>query len=160
ETDAGTDRWRDLRLDTAERRQLTVMFCDLVGSTHLSAQLDPEEYREVVRAYQAASTAVIQQYEGHIAQHLADGLLVYCGYPTAHEDDVQRAVRTALDIVEAIQQLSFPTIQLSYPLQVRVGIHTGLVVVGEMGSSEKRELLALGETPNLAARIQGLAEPN
>jgi class 3 adenylate cyclase len=144
----------------AERRQLTVMFCDLVGSTALSEQLDPEELREVVRAYQQTSAAVIDHYEGHIAQHLGDGLLVYFGYPAAHEDDAQRAVRTALGIVEAIQQLSFPTIVLPRPLQVRIGVHTGLVVVGEIGSREKREMLALGETPNIAARIQGLAEPD
>jgi class 3 adenylate cyclase len=134
------------------------MFCDLVGSTTLSEQLDPEELRDVVRAYQQTSAAVIDHYEGHIAQHLGDGLLVYFGYPAAHEDDAQRAVRTALGIVEAIQQLSFPTIALPCPLQVRIGIHTGLVVVGEIGSSEKREMLALGETPNIAARLQGLAE--
>jgi class 3 adenylate cyclase len=143
----------------AERRQLTVLFCDLVGSTALSAQLDPEELREVVRTYQETCTAVIQRYEGHIAQHMGDGLLVYFGYPAAHEDDAQRAVRAALGIVEAIQTLSFPTIQLPRPLQVRIGIHTGLVVVGEIGSGEKREVLALGETPNVAARLQALAEP-
>ncbi|MBI3800798.1 MAG: AAA family ATPase, partial [Deltaproteobacteria bacterium] len=144
----------------AERRQLTVMFCDLVGSTALSEQLDPEELRDVVRAYQQTSAAVIDHYEGHIAQHLGDGLLVYFGYPVAHEDDAQRAVRTALGIVEAIQQLSFPTMALPRPLQVRIGVHTGLVVVGEIGSSEKREMLALGETPNIAARLQGLAAPD
>jgi class 3 adenylate cyclase len=144
----------------AERRQLTVLFCDLADSTALSTQLDPEELREVVRAYQQTSTAIIDHYAGHIAQHLGDGLLVYFGYPAAHEDDAQRAVRTALGIVEAIQQLSFPTIQLPRPLQVRIGIHTGLVVVGEIGSGERREILALGETPNLAARLQALAEPD
>src|SRR5262245_50859208 len=144
----------------AERRQLTVLFCDLVGSTALSEQLDPEAYRYVVRASQQSSAPVIDHYEGHIVQSLGDGLLVYFGYPAAHEDDAQRAVRTALGIVEAVQQLSFPTIQLPRPLQVRIGIHTGLVVVGEIGSSEKHEILALGETPNLAARLQGLAEPD
>ncbi|MGE0820624.1 MAG: adenylate/guanylate cyclase domain-containing protein [Candidatus Binatia bacterium] len=144
----------------AERRQLTVLFCDLVDSTALSEQLDPEEYREVVRAYQQASATVIAHYTGHIAQYLGDGLLVYFGYPVAHEDDAQRAVRTALGIVQAVQQLSFPTIQLSRSLQVHIGIHTGLVVIGEIGSSEKHEILALGETPNIAARLQGLAEPD
>ncbi len=109
----------------AERRQLTVMFCDLVGSTALSEQLDPEDYHEVVRAYQEACTEVIRRYEGHVAQHLGDGILVYFGYPTAHEDEAQRAVRTALNIVAAIQRLSFPAIQLPKPLQVRIGIHTG-----------------------------------
>lgn len=142
-----------VRVPEAERRQLTVMFCDLVGSTALSTQLDPEELREVVRAYQETCTQVIRRYEGHIAQHLGDGLLVYCGYPAAHEDDAPRAVRTALGIVAAMPQLSFPTIQLPYPLQVRIGIHTGLVVIGEIGSSAKREVLALGETPNIAARL-------
>ncbi len=144
---------RPLTLDArreAERRQLTVMFCDLVGSTALSERLDPEELREVVRAYQETCTDVIQRYEGHIAQHLGDGLLVYFGYPTAHEEDAQRAVRTGLEIVEAVHRLNtrFP-----HSLQVRIGIHTGLVVVGEIGGGAKLEVLALGETPNLAARL-------
>jgi predicted ATPase/class 3 adenylate cyclase len=145
------------RQDVAERRQLTVMFCDLVGSTALSAQLDPEELREVVRLYQETCTAVIQRYAGHIAQHLGDGLLVYFGYPVAHEDDAQRAVRTGLETLAALHHLN-P--RLPHPLQVRIGIHTGLVVIGEIGSSAKREMLALGETPNIAARLQGLAEPD
>src|SRR5262245_5059626 len=145
------------RAAEAERRQLTVLFCDLVGSTMLSTQLDPEELREVVQAYQETCTTVIQRYEGHIAQHLGDGLLVYFGYPAAHEDEPQRAVRTGLEIIEALHHLN-P--RLPRPLQVRIGIHTGLVVVGEIGSSAKREVLALGETPNLAARLQGLAEPD
>jgi predicted ATPase/class 3 adenylate cyclase len=146
----------------AERRQLTVMFCDLVGSTALSAQLDPEELREVIRAYQATCTEVIRRYDGHVAQYLGDGLLVYFGYPVAHEDDAQRAVRAGLEIVQAIRgQVTGDGGQARrQPLQVRIGIHTGLVVVGEIGSSEKREMLALGETPNLAARIQGQAEPD
>jgi class 3 adenylate cyclase len=149
----------------AERRQLTVMFCDLVGSTALSEQLDPEELREVVRAYQESCTAVIRRYDGHIAQHLGDGLLVYFGYPTAHEDDAQRAVRAGLSILAELLHLN-ARLQSTVgthdraPLQVRVGIHTGLVVVGEIGSGEKREVLALGETPNVAARLQALAEPD
>jgi len=147
--------------DVAERRQLTVMFCDLVGSTALSEQLDPEDWREVVRAYQAAGAAVISRYEGRVAQYLGDGLLVYFGYPTAHEDDAQRAVHTGLGIVGAMPVLPLPrNIRLPQPLQVRIGIHTGPVVVGEMGGGDKRELLALGETPNIAARVQGEAEPN
>src|SRR5262249_55536698 len=128
-------RTQDLRFQTpnprpnlGERRQLTVMFCDLVGSTALSAQLDPEDLSEVVRRYHQTCATVIQRYAGHTAQHLGDGLLVYFGYPVAHEDDAQRAVRTALEIIEAIQQLSFPTIELPRPLQVRLGVHTGLVV--------------------------------
>jgi class 3 adenylate cyclase len=146
----------------AERRQLTVMFCDLVGSTALSAQLDPEELREVVRAYQEICTTVIRQYDGHVAQHLGDGLLVYFGYPVAHEDDAQRAARAGLEVVGAIrEQVTENGGQVKWgPLQVRIGIHTGLVVIGEIGSSEKREMLALGETPNIAARIQGQANPD
>jgi class 3 adenylate cyclase len=136
------------------------MFCDLVGSTALSEQLDPEELREVVRAYQQTCTEVIQRYDGHIAQHLGDGLLVYFGYPLAHEDDAQRAVRTGLEIVGAMHELPRQLhIPLPRPAQVRIGIHTG-VVVGEIGGGDKREMLALGETPNLAARLQGLAEPD
>ena len=134
-----------------ERRQLTVMFCDLVGSTALSAQLDPEEWRTVVRDYQTTSAVVIRRFEGHVAQYLGDGLLVYFGYPQAHEDDAQRAVQAGLEIITGRDARS---------VQVRIGIHTGLVVVGEIGDSGKREQLALGETPNLAARLQGLAEPN
>src|SRR5262249_21650685 len=109
----------------AERRQLTVMFCDLVGSTALSAQLDPEELREVVRSYQETCTEVIRRYDGQIAQHLGDGLLVYFGYPAAHEDDAQRAIRAGLGILAALHDLNR---RLRHPLQVRIGIHTGLVV--------------------------------
>ena len=145
----------------AERRQLTVLFCDLADSTRLSRQLDPEDLREVIRTYQATCVAVIQRFAGHVAQYLGDGLLVYFGYPQAHEDDAQRAVRTGLGILEAMGTL--PTRLLrdtSARLTVRIGIHTGLVVVGEMGSGGRHEHLALGDTPNLAARLQGLAEPN
>src|SRR3989337_590827 len=143
----------------AERRQLTVMFCDLVGSTTLSEQLDPEELRDVVRIYQEVCAEVIDRFEGHIAQYLGDGLLVYFGYPLAHEDDAQRAVRGGLEIVGAISELSLPTL-LQGSLQVRIGIHTGPVVVGEIGRGEKREQLALGDTLNIASRLQNLAEPN
>jgi class 3 adenylate cyclase len=139
----------------AERRQLTVMFCDLVGSTALSAQLDPEDYRAVVQQYQQTCTEVIQRYEGYLAQYLGDGLLVYFGYPTAHEDDARRAVHTGVEIVEAIRGQAG-----RYSLPVRIGIHTGLVVVGEIGAGSRTEQLALGETPNVAARLRGLAEPN
>ena len=118
----------------AERRQLTVMFCDLVDSTQLSSQLDPEVYRDVVRAYQSACTEVIQRYEGHIAQLLGDGLLVYFGYPQAHEDDPHRAVRTGLGILAAMGDLNKGLQQTKgIQLAVRVGMHTGLVVVGAMG---------------------------
>jgi class 3 adenylate cyclase/predicted ATPase len=134
------------------------MFCDLVESTKLASQLDPEEYREVVRAYQQVCIEVIQRYDGHIAQLLGDGLLVYFGYPHAHEDDPQRAVRSGLGILAAMQDLN-QGLQQEKGLQlgVRMGIHTGLVVVGTMGGQGRQEQLALGETPNIAARIQGLA---
>ena len=144
----------------AERRQLTVMFCDLVGSTDLSGRLDPEAWREVVRAYQETAAEVIGRYEGHIAQYLGDGLLVYFGYPQAHEDGAQRAVHTGLGIVEAMGALN-PRQEAEYgvALAVRVGIHTGAVVVGDMGGG-RHEHLALGEAPHIAARLEGLASPN
>jgi predicted ATPase/class 3 adenylate cyclase len=142
----------------AERRQLTVLFCDLVDSTALATQLDPEELREVVRAYQRVCAEAIQRFEGHIAQYLGDGLLVYFGYPQAHEDDGQRAVRAALGMVQAIARLNDRLgREWGVRLAVRVGIHTGMVVVGEMGSGGRQEQLALGETPNVAARLQDLA---
>jgi len=145
----------------AERRQLTVILCDLVDSTKLSSQLDPEEYRDVVRAYQAACTEVIQRYDGHIAQLLGDGLLVYFGYPQAHEDDARRAVRTGLGILDAMGDLHQRLQQAKgIQLAIRIGIHTGLVVVGSMGEAGRQEQLALGEVPNIASRIEGLAEPN
>jgi class 3 adenylate cyclase len=145
----------------AERRQLTVLFCDLVDSTALASQLDPEELREVVRAYQGACAKVIARFEGHIAQYLGDGLLVYFGYPLAHEDDAQRSVRAGLGIVEAIRGLNTLLEQeRGVHLAVRLGIHTGLVVVGEVGEGTRQEQLALGETPNLAARLQGIAAPD
>jgi class 3 adenylate cyclase/predicted ATPase len=145
----------------AERRQLTVMFCDLVDSTRLSSQLDPEEYREVVRAYQSVCIEVIQRVDGHVAQLLGDGLLVYFGYPHAHEDDAQRAVRTGLSILDATRALNKKLEQdKGITLAIRLGLHTGLVVIGEMGGAGRQEQLALGEVPNIASRIQGLAEPN
>src|SRR5215467_13282560 len=142
----------------AERRQLTVMFCDLVDSTKLSSHLDPEEYRDLVRAYQRVCTEVIQRYDGHIAQLLGDGLLVYFGYPQAHEDDAQRAVRTGLGILAAMEDLN-THLQREKGIQlgIRLGIHTGLVVVGAMGGAGRQEQLALGEVPNVASRIEGLA---
>ncbi len=145
----------------AERRQLTVLFCDLVGSTQLSGSLDPEDLRAVVRAYQEAAAEVIQHYEGHIAQYLGDGLLVYFGYPTAHEDEARRAVHSGLGIVQAITTLNTRlTAQYGVQLAVRLGIHTGPVVVGVMGGGGRHEHLALGETPNVAARLQNLAPAN
>jgi len=146
----------------AERRQLTVLFCDLVGSTQLSGQLDPEDLRAVVCAYQEAAATVVQQYAGHIAQYLGDGLLVYFGYPTAHEDDARRAVHAGLGIVEAVAALNTRRLMELYgvKLAVRLGIHTGPVVVGVMGGGGRHEHLALGETPNIAARLEGLAPAN
>ncbi|HLE26417.1 MAG TPA: BREX system ATP-binding domain-containing protein, partial [Thermodesulfobacteriota bacterium] len=144
----------------AERRQLTVMFCDMVGSSTLSELLDPEELRDVMRNYQDVCSDVIRRHDGHIAKYLGDGLLVYFGYPLAHEDDAQRAVRAGLEIVGAVRELPLHT-RLQQPLQIRIGIHTGLVVVGEMGAGDVREKMAVvGETPNIAARLQELAETN
>jgi class 3 adenylate cyclase len=146
---------------TAERRQLTVLFCDLADSTRLARQLDPEDLREVVLAYQVTCADIIQRFDGHIAQYLGDGLLVYCGYPQAHEDDAQRAVRTGLGILEAMATLNARLAPAhGVRLAVRIGIHTGLVVVGAVGGGDRHELLAVGDTPNLAARIQGLAAPD
>jgi class 3 adenylate cyclase/predicted ATPase len=151
----------EARVPDAQRRQLTVMFCDLVGSTNLSARLDPEDLREVVRSYQETAAEVIKGFDGHIAQYLGDGLLVYFGYPQAHEDDAHRAVRAALGIVEAMGTLN-TRLESEYGVQlaVRLGIHTGPVVVGEMGGGGRHEQLALGETPNIAARLEDLAEPD
>jgi class 3 adenylate cyclase/predicted ATPase len=145
----------------AERRQLTVLFCDLADSTVLASQLDPEDLHQVVRAYQETCAKVIARFEGYIAQYLGDGLLVYFGYPLAHEDDAQRAVRAGLGIVEALGQLNTRLEQeRGVRLAVRLGSHTGLVVVGEVGGGTRQEQLALGETPNIAARLQSLASPN
>lgn len=136
-----------------ERRQITVMFCDLVGSTALSERLDPEDLRTLMQAYQKVCGSVIERYEGHVAQYLGDGLMTYFGWPVAHEDDAERAVRSGLEIVEAVKQ-----VKADPPLMVRVGIATGAVVVGETGEGDASvPKLAVGETPNLAARVQGLA---
>ena len=139
----------------AERRQLTVLFCDLVGSTALSERLDPEELRDLMQAYQRACGEVIERYEGHVAQYLGDGVMVYFGWPRAHEDDAVRAIRASLEVVDAISKL-----KAASPLQARIGIHTGLVVVGETGHGDASiPKAAVGETPNIAARLQVLAEP-
>jgi class 3 adenylate cyclase/predicted ATPase len=146
----------------AERRQLTVMFCDLVDSTALSSTLDPEQLRDLLLAYQEACAAVIDRYDGHLAKYLGDGLLVYFGLPRAHEDDAQRAVSAGLDIVEAVALLNRDlSRKIDIELSVRLGVHTGLVVAGEMGAGGAREEMAIvGETPNIAARLQSLATPN
>ena len=142
--------------DTAERRQVTVMFSDLVGSTALSARMDPEDLREVISAYQKCVAETVGRLGGFVAKYMGDGVLIYFGYPQAHEDDAERAVRAGLEIVAAITAL-----KSSVPLQTRIGIATGLVVVGDLiGSGEAQERGIVGETPNLAARLQGLAEPN
>ncbi len=145
----------------AERRQLTVMFCDLADSTKLSGQLDPEDLREVIRAYQETAAGVIGRYEGHIAQYLGDGLLVYFGWPQAHEDDAQRSIHAGLGIIDAMATLNTQLAQdKGVRLTLRIGIHTGPVVIGEMGGGGRYEQLALGETPNIAARLEGMAQPN
>ena len=141
--------------DTAERRQVTVMFSDLVGSTALSARMDPEDLREVISAYQKCVAETVRRFGGFVAKYMGDGVLVYFGYPQAHEDDAERAVRAGLDLVAAVAAL-----KARAPLQTRVGIATGLVVVGDLiGSGEAQERGIVGETPNLAARLQGIAEP-
>ena len=142
--------------DAAERRQVTVMFSDLVGSTALSARMDPEDLREVISAYQKCVAETVGRFGGFVAKYMGDGVLVYFGYPQAHEDDAERAVRAGLELVHAVTAL-----KSSVPLQARVGIATGLVVVGDLiGSGEAQERGIVGETPNLAARLQGVAEPN
>src|SRR4051794_40271601 len=142
---------------TAERRPLSVMFCDLVGSTALSARLDPEDLREVIRAYQACVATTIQQFNGFIARYVGDGVLIYFGWPQAHETDAERAVRAGLAVAAAVSAAPIS----DEPLHVRVGIATGLVVIGEpIGSGDSRQQTAVGETPNVAARLQSLAGPN
>jgi class 3 adenylate cyclase len=143
--------------DAAERRQLTVMFCDLVGSTGLAARLDPEDMREVVRAYQDACSGAIARYDGFVAKFMGDGVLAYFGFPRAHEDDAERAVRAGLDVAAVVPNLDT---RAKESLRVRIGIATGIVVVGELvGLGSAQEQAAVGETPNLAARLQALAEP-
>src|SRR5271166_3389515 len=142
--------------NAAERRQVTVMFSDLVGSTALSARMDPEDLREVISAYQKCVTETVRRFGGFVAKYMGDGVLVYFGYPQAHEDDAERAVRAGLELIAAVIALKTPV-----SLQTRVGIATGLVVVGDLiGSGEAQERRIVGETPNLAARLQGIAEPN
>jgi len=141
----------------AERRQLTVMFCDLVGSTALAARLDPEDLREVLAAYHRALADVVRSFDGFVAKYMGDGVLVYFGYPRAHEDDAERAVRAGLRVIGAVGRLDVRSVNL----QARVGIATGLVIVGDLiGEGSAQEQSVVGETPNLAARLQALAEPD
>ena len=135
-----------------ERRQLTVMFCDLVGSTALSEKLDPEELRSLLHAYRTLCGDVIARYDGFVARYVGDGILTYFGWPTAHEEDAERAVRAALEIVHTVKRASS-----TEDLSVRIGIATGPVVVGEPAGAGDQSKLAVGSTPNLAARLQGLA---
>ena len=142
--------------DTAERRQVTVMFCDLVGSTALSARMDPEDLREVISAYQKCVTETVRRVGGFVARYMGDGVLLYFGYPEAHEDDAEQAVRAGLELIAAVTALNSPV-----SLQTRIGIATGMVVVGDLvGSGDAQECGIVGEAPNLAARLQGIAEPN
>jgi class 3 adenylate cyclase/predicted ATPase len=142
--------------EDAERRQVTVMFSDLVGSTALSGRIDPEDLREVISAYQRCVAEIVRRFGGFVAKYMGDGVLVYFGYPQAHEDDAERAVRAGLELTAAVTGL-----KTRAPLQTRVGIATGLVVVGDLiGSGDAQERGIVGETPNLAARLQGMAEPN
>ena len=144
--------------DAAERRQLTVMFCDLVGSTALSARLDPEDLRAIIGAYQRCCAVQVERNAGFVAKYMGDGVLAYFGYPQAHEDDAERAVRAGLSLVEAVPKLATAA---GSPLRVRVGIATGLVVVGDLiGVGAAQEQAVVGETPNLAARLQSIAEPD
>jgi class 3 adenylate cyclase len=141
---------------SGERRHLTVMSSDLVGSTALSARMDPEDLREVISAYQKCVAESVRRFGGFVAKYLGDGVLVYFGYPQAHEDDAERAVRAGLELIAAVGRL-----KSSASLQTRVGIATGLVVVGDLiGSGAAQEQAVVGETPNIAARLQGVAEPN
>ena len=143
--------------EVAERRQLTVMFCDLVGSTAMSARLDPEDMREVIRTYQDACSGAIARYDGFVAKFMGDGVLAYFGFPRAHEEDAERAVRAGLDIFAVVAKLET---EVKDQLQVRIGIATGIVVVGDLvGRGSAQEQAVVGDTPNLAARLQTLAEP-
>lgn len=146
---------------TAERRQLTVLFCDLVGSTPLAGQLDPEALSDSLRAYYHTCAEVVRRFDGYVAQYLGDGVLIYFGYPVAHEDDARRAVRSGLDIVDAVQELNIVALRhLPTPLAVRIGIHTGPVVIDAVGKAEQPEPMAMGNTMHVAARLQSVANRN
>ena len=157
---AGTERLPPIvetTQTTAERRQLTVLFCDLAGSTAMSARLDPEDMRDVIRAYQDICSGVIARYDGYLAKFMGDGVLAYFGFPRAHEDDAERAVRAGLDLADAIAKVQTRDGEV---LKTRIGVATGIVVVGDLiGQGSAQEQAVIGDTPNLAARLQARAEP-
>src|SRR5262245_14174966 len=144
-----------------ERRHMTFMFCDLVGSTELSQAIDAEDLREIVADYREAASGAVSRHEGTVAQFYGDGILVYFGYPVAHEDDGRRAVQSAIAILDAVAKLN-TRLRTERPvsLAVRIGVHTGVAIVGDVGGANRTERLAMGDTPNITARIQGLANPN
>jgi class 3 adenylate cyclase len=155
--DAAAPSSNSVARQEAERRQLTVLFCDLVGSTELAAGLDPEDMGQVIRTYQERCTGLVRRWEGRVARYLGDGVLAYFGWPRAHEDDAERAVRAGLELVESVARIEKPA---GGHLAARVGIATGLVMVGDLiGDGAAQEETVVGETPNLAARLQALAEP-
>ena len=142
--------------DTAERRQVTVIFADLVGSTELSALMDPEDLRDIISTYQKCATETVRRFDGFVAKYMGDGVLIYFGYPEAHEDDPERAVQAGLELIAAVSALKAPVL-----LKIRVGIATGVVIVGDLiGSGDAQERGIVGETPNLAARLQAIAPLN
>jgi class 3 adenylate cyclase/ABC-type lipoprotein export system ATPase subunit len=142
----------------AQRRNITVLFCDMVGSSALAARLDPEDLREILRTFQTCCENAVHSFDGHIARYMGDGILAYFGFPAAHEDDAERAVEAALEAIKAVAELSFPG---ATRIEVRIGIATGLVVVGDLiGDGPSREFALIGEAPNLAARLQQIAKPN
>lgn len=149
----------------AARRHLTVMFCDVVRATSLSEQLDPEDFHEIIAIYQETCSMIVRRFSGYVARQIGGALLVYFGYPVSHDDAPQQAVRAGLALIAALPGLNArlqnaPIPRLSFPLQVRMGIHTGIAVVGEMGNKDYSESMALGDTPNIAARVLALADAN
>ena len=150
-----------LRIDSAgslqaERRILSVIFCDIVGATNISGKMDPEDFRELLQSYHAACLDVVRRYDGFLADLMGDGVVIYFGYPTAHEDDEVRAVRCAMELIDAVRSLSS---RVKHSFEVRIGAHRGLVVVGSLGGASGLHSLAVGETPNVAARVQAEAHP-
>ncbi len=143
---------------TGERRHLTVLFADLVNSTQMATRLDPEEFHEIIQSYHQAVARVVARFDGYVAQYQGDGIVAYFGWPLAHGDDAERAIRSGLEIIEVIKGLQ-RDLTVKGEIAVRVGIDTGPVVVGHLGGGERREVTAIGETPNIAARVQSLAPP-